>query len=283
MLDAQLGIPSPKCLPLTCYIILSMLFHVSAPLLPIYKMELIFTTRWNHKNCSQQLWKALKTWYKTPMSVSSWGATTEPGSCCTALHAALPPGLVQHQQHTLQHGTAPSPPTDQNYFNPQWLLLLCPTRLKPLTTPSLHSRLKWTPVSRCKIKAPPPPARARFRCLQLKSWKKMRRTGIQQSCQCASKTFGDYRRKIDLHFFTRNSPSLHLALRSETQVKPRLLLDRELDSRACKPWEQHHNRSKPKQGNIQGKSYLKKKKAKTKSSSLQIPIEQWFGLDDFKK
>lgn len=43
---------------------------------------------------------------------------------------------------------------------PRWLLLLCPARLKPLTIPSLHSNLKCTQVSRCKIKAPSVPSTA---------------------------------------------------------------------------------------------------------------------------
>lgn len=116
-LDAQLGAQSPKCLPLTRCIILSVSFHVSASRFPIYKMELIFTTRWNHKNCSQWLHRALKLWSKTPVSISSRGDTREPGNR-TALRAALPTGLALNQRRRLRLGTAPPPLTDGNDFSP---------------------------------------------------------------------------------------------------------------------------------------------------------------------
>lgn len=154
MLDAQLGTPSPKCLPLTCYIILSMLLHISAPLLPIYKMELIFTTWWNHKNCSQQLRKALKTWYKTHVSVSSQSATMEPGSCCTALHAALLRGLMQHQQHTLQHSIAPSPPTDQNYLNPTVTVTILPYQAQTINNTQFAFSFKMNAGLQVEDKSP---------------------------------------------------------------------------------------------------------------------------------
>lgn len=190
-------------------------------------MELIFTTRWNHKNCSQWLQRTLKMWSKTPVSTSSRGGPRDrrrsPRSSANRAPAA--PAAQAAARLGSQMEMTPTP---------QWLLLLCPARLKPLTTPSLHSNLKRTQVSRCKIKAVCVLSTASLHKVQVSpSWNLGKKGEEKEFSFPVSAHPATTEQKKS---FTACCQTHHL-LSQQPGQKARLALDRQSDGRAHRLWE----------------------------------------------
>lgn len=166
---------------------------------------------------------------------------------------------------------------------PRWLPLLCPARLKPLTVPSLHSNLKCTQVSRCKIRAPSVPSTASPGEARVPpSWNlgeewEEQEFGIPVGVRSVA-TEG--KKKKDLHYFTANSASCYPAIRSESQVKQHgcLWTDRRTTEHASLESSVGAG-AELKEGNSQRKKIA----WKTNSYSLQMPTEHLYGRDGLKK